>query len=145
MHIDHFACDECQQAKSSGPGHGLLPNQDIAGAPWEEVAVDLIGPWPVATPHDTVEFFALTCIDTTTNLVEIAHIFKKSSDHVATPFEHTWLSRYPKPIHIIHDNGGEFTGFAFQHLLQLLNIKPVPTTNKNPPFASECIRLMQLC
>ncbi len=89
MHIEHFACDIRQQAKPSGPGHGILPDWDIAGAPWEEVAVDVIGPW---------QFFALTCIDTTTNLVKIARIFEKSSDHVATCFEHTWLSWYPKPM-----------------------------------------------
>ncbi len=123
---------KCQQAKPSGPGHGLLPGQDIAGAPWEEIAVDLIGPWSASTPHGTVGFFALTCIDTITNLVKIAQIFEKSSYHVATRFEHTWLSQYPKPMQVIHDNGAEFTRFAFQHLLRLLNIKPVPTTNKNP-------------
>ncbi len=89
MHIEHFARDKCQQAKPYSPGHGSLPNRDIAGAPWEEVAVDLIGPWPASTPYGTVEFFALMCIDTTTNLVKIAQIFEKSSNRVATCFEHT--------------------------------------------------------
>ena len=143
MHIERFACDICQRVKPSGPGHGLLPDRDIAGAPWEEVAVDLIGPWPASTPHGTVEFFALTCIDTTTNLVEVARIFDKTSDHVATRFEHTWLSRYPKPMRVIHDNGGEFQGFAFQNLLRLWHIKPVPTTNKNPQSNAICERMHQ--
>ncbi len=89
MHIERFACEKCQQAKPSGSGHGLLPNWDIASAPWEEVLVDLNGQWPASTPHGTVEFFTLTCINTTTNLVKIAQIFKKSSDHVAIHFEHT--------------------------------------------------------
>ncbi len=102
MHIERFACDTYQQAKPSGPSHGLLPDCNIAGAPWEEVALDLIGPWPSSTPHGPVEFFALTCIDTTTNLVTVAQIFKKSSNHVATHFEHTWLSWYPKPMQVIH-------------------------------------------
>ncbi len=117
MHIESLACNKYQQAKPSGPGQGLLPNWDIAGAPLEEVAVDLIGPWPASTPHGPVEFFALTCIDTITNLVKIAQIFENSSDHVATHFERTWLSQLPKPMQVIHDNGGKFTGFAFQHLL----------------------------
>ncbi len=82
MHIERFACDKCQRAKPSGPSHGLIPNWDIVGAPWEEVAVDLISPLAASTPHATVEFYALTCIDTTTNLIEIEWIFKKSSDHV---------------------------------------------------------------
>ncbi len=64
-------CDKCQYAKPSGPGHDLLLNYGNAGAPWDEVAVDLIGPWPVSTSHDVVEFFALTSIDTTTNHVDI--------------------------------------------------------------------------
>ncbi len=55
----------------SSPSHGLLPDQDIAGAPWEETAVDLTGPWPASTSHGTVEFFTLICSDTTTNLVKI--------------------------------------------------------------------------
>ncbi len=107
---------------------------------WYDIifAVDFIGPWPPSTPHGTMEFFALTCINTTTNLVEIAQIFEKSSDHVSTCFEHTWLYRYPKPMQIICDNGGKFTGFAFQHLLQLLNIKPVLTTNTNPQANAIC-------
>ncbi len=90
-----------------------------------------------------MEFFALTCIFTTTNLVEVAHIFDKTSDHVATRFEHTWLSRYPKPMRVIHDNGGEFQGFAFQNPLELCNITPVPTTNKNPQSKSICEQMYQ--
>ncbi len=95
MHIERFAFDKCKQAKPSGPGHSLLPDWDIAGAPWEEVAVDLIGPWPASTPHGIVEFFTLTCIDTTTNLAKITQIIDKTSNHVATQFEHTWFYRYP--------------------------------------------------
>ncbi len=44
MHIEPFACDECQHAKSSGPNHGLLPDQDFVVSPWKEVAVNLIDP-----------------------------------------------------------------------------------------------------
>ncbi len=53
--------------------------------------IDLINPWLASTPHVIVELFALTCIYTTTNIVKIAWIFNKSSNHVATCFEHNWL------------------------------------------------------
>ncbi|KAL7454316.1 hypothetical protein ACHAXS_000326 [Conticribra weissflogii] len=105
--------------------------------------VDLIGPWPESTTHGTVEFFALTYIDTTTTLVKVARIFEKSINHVATRFEHTWLSGYPRPMQVIHDNGGEFAGFTFQHLLRILNIKQVPTTNKNPKTNAICEQMHQ--
>ncbi len=53
------------------------------------------------------------------------------SQHVATCWQQFQLSSwYPWPMQVIHENGGEFTGFAFQQILHLLNIKPVPTTNK---------------
>ncbi len=39
---------------------GLLPEHDLANTLWYKVAVNLIGPWT-----------ALTCIDTTTNFVEL--------------------------------------------------------------------------
>ncbi len=41
-------------------------------------------------------------------------------------------------MQVIHDNGGEITGFAFQQLLRLLNIKSVPTTTKNPQAHAIC-------
>ncbi len=116
IHVEHFACDKCQHAKPSGHSHSLLSDQDIAGAPWEEVADDLIGPWPVSTLHAIMESFALTCIDSTTNLIKISCIFKKSNIHIATYFEHTWF--YSWPMQVIHDNGGEFIGF-FQQMSQL--------------------------
>ncbi len=46
-------------------------------------------------------------------------------------------------MQVIHDNGGKFTGFAFQHLLQLLKNKPVPTTNKNPQANAICKQMYQ--
>ncbi len=83
------------------------------------------------------------CTDTTTNLVEIARIFEKSSNHIAACFEHTWLSQYPKSMQVIHDNEREFTGFVIQQLLWLLNIKLVPTTNKNPQANAICNHMHQ--
>ncbi len=54
----------------------LTSNQNIACAWWAEVTVDFIGPWPASIPHNDIQFFALTCINTTTNLVELAKIVK---------------------------------------------------------------------
>ncbi len=88
MHLEQFMCDECQCTKLTGPGHSLLPDWDVAGAPWEEVAVDLVVSWHVITSDGDVEFFALKCNDTTTNLVKLTRIFEKSSNHVASCFEH---------------------------------------------------------
>jgi hypothetical protein len=50
-------------------------------APWEEVAIDLIGPWKVKVNGQQVEFDELTCIDTASNLVELIRIDNKTAKH----------------------------------------------------------------
>ena len=62
---------------------------------WEEVAVDLIGPWTVKIRGKTTQkVFALIIIDTTSNLVELVQIDNKSSENIARSFYNTWLARY---------------------------------------------------
>jgi hypothetical protein len=45
--IDRLKCKDSQKYKLGGRGYGLLPKQEVRTAPWEEVAIDLIGPWKV--------------------------------------------------------------------------------------------------
>jgi hypothetical protein len=105
-------CDSCQKQKLVGKGYGHMAPQEAAAHPWQDVAVDLVGPWTLTIiggyGH---KFMALTIIDMVTNLVELVRLDNKTSEHVAMHFENTWLSRYPKLLHCIHDQGGEFTGF----------------------------------
>ena len=90
--IDKYRCEHCQRHKLSGRGYGLLPEREMRIAPWEEVAVDLIGPWIIKVNGRLVEFNALACIDTATNLVELVRIDEKTSQHVTEKFKQTWLA-----------------------------------------------------
>lgn len=98
-HCQRFVCNiNCTQYKNQGRGYGHLPPRNATATPWDEVAVNLIGPWQIDNPNDPAkpfEFKALTCIDPVTNLVEIVRIQNKTSRHVSQMFENTWLSRYP--------------------------------------------------
>jgi len=49
-----------------------------------------------------------------------------------------WLARYPKPTSCVFDQGGEFTGWAFQHMLEENDIQCRPTTAKNPQANAIC-------
>ena len=71
--IKKFRCKTCLIHKLSGKGYGLSPERDMRIAPWEEVAIDLIRPWKVKVHRKMVEFNALTCIDTASNLVTRIH------------------------------------------------------------------------
>lgn len=131
--IADLECDICQQHKVGSRGFGKLPPRDVRAAPWEQVDVDLIGPWKISL-HDgrSFEFSALTSIDRVTGLPEIIRIEDKTSFHISKKFEESWLSRYPRPMVCCHDNGGEFNGWEFQFLLSRLGIRDVPTTSRNP-------------
>ena len=137
-------CDTCQKYKLPGRGYGEAPPRQAHVAPWYEIAVDLIGPWKISIPgNQELEFRALTTIDTVSNLPELIRINNKTSEHVAQQFENSWLSRYPRPIHIIYDQGTEFTGYPFQRLLRQYGIRRHPTTAKNPQANAICERLHQ--
>ena len=136
-------CVTCQTYKNTLRGYGHLPTKEITFKPWFNVAVDLIGPWNIKVGQQLFTLDALTMIDTDTNLTEACTIQQKTSQHVAMRFENTWLSRYPKPMRCIHDNGGEFIGHPFQQMLHLHNITDVPTTIKNPQANAICERMHQ--
>lgn len=140
---ENFLCDICQREKLPGAGYGFLPERELNAEPWTEVAVDLIGPWKIEVNGQEVELNALTCIDTTTNLVELTRIDDKSATHIRDKFTQAWLCRYPFPQRCVHDNGKEFTGYEFQRRLQILGIKDVPTTSRNPQANSVCERMHQ--
>jgi hypothetical protein len=134
-------CDTCQKCKITAvKRYGKIPlpaNNKLT--PWEEVHVDLIGPWDVrynstAEPgKSTIEkIHALTAIDKATGWPEFSALLNKTSYHVSILFDSTWLCRYPRPARVVYDNGTEFVGQDFQELLQSYGIKPVPTTVRNP-------------
>ncbi len=140
---DNLNCDFCQRNKLDGKGYGFLPECKVRSIPFEECAVDLIGPWIVQVPGTPHQFEALTAIDTVINLVEIVRIDSKDSDHIARKFAQCWLTRYPWPQRCIHDPGGEFTGPEFQTLLQDCQIGDVCSTAKTPQSNAVCKRMHQ--
>jgi len=137
------SCEVCQKTKPPWKGYGHLAPREAHVAPWREVAIDLIGPWEMQMHDYTLSFRALTIIDTVTNYCEVVRITNKKSTYIGQMFENTWLSRYPRPMHCIFDQGGEFIGAGFQAVLHRHGIHPHPTTSKNPQANAICERLHQ--
>lgn len=76
---------------------------------------------------------AITTVDPFLGIVEIRRLKNNTCAHACTKFyEIMWLSRYPRPLCCIHDNGSEFIGQEFQDLLKYYGIQSVSTTVKNP-------------
>ena len=89
--VDNFRCHACQKHKLHVTGYGLLPEKELKSVPFEEVAVDLTGPWTAQIRGRPYTFNALTIIYTVTNLVEMVRIDKKTSKHVARKYDQVWL------------------------------------------------------
>src|SRR6056297_3654924 len=134
-------CDTCQRQKQVLQGHGQTAPCKAHTHPWRDVAVDLIGPWTLSINNQKVQFTALTAIDTVTGLVKLQSLENKTSAHVARQFENCCLSRYPRPLNCIHNQGGEFTGYSFQQLLHRHNIHSCAITAKNPQANAICERM----
>ena len=92
----------------------------------------MIGPWKVVINKFEYQFRAVTCIDAVINLPEVIPMDKAKSKTVANAFEDKWLSRYPRPMRYIHDNGNEFLGPEFEQMLARNSIESILTTVKNP-------------
>jgi transposase InsO family protein len=142
-YIDNFNCEFCQRNQLDGRGYGLLPEREVRSIPFEECAVDLIGPWIVQVRGNPYEFSALTAIDTVTNLVELIRVDDKYSETIARKYAQCWFSCYPWPQRCVHDPGTEFTGPEFQTLLENCHIKDVCTSAKNPQANAVCERMHQ--
>jgi transposase InsO family protein len=54
-----------------------------------------------------------------------------------------WLSRYPRPMRCIHDQGTEFQGSQFRLVLENNGIEDVSITIKNPQANAICERVHQ--
>ena len=135
--------------------------------PWRTVHTDLIGPYSITAkqiqPEGKIKevelkLTAMTMVDPATGWFEIAEVpyyniddvkydkedyLDKSSARISRIFNHTWLSRYPRPAEIIFDNGSEFK-MHFMTLLKDFEIKPKPTTVENPQGNSPVERIHQV-
>jgi len=137
-----LTCDYCQRYKAPGQGYGHVPPREDTARPWEEVAVDCVGPWTITLSNgQQVKVHALTIIDVCTTLAECIRIEEKTAQHQAVLFVNHWLSRYPRPLRVIHDQGTEFVGLDFQSMLVAHGIQAVPTSVRNPQANAVCERL----
>ena len=140
-------CSDCQRFKTTGIGYGHLAARETNVAPWFEVAIDTIGPWeiPIQRGNNALcKFYALTIIDTVTNLAELIRVPNTSARAAAAAFETGWLLRYPRPVRLIHDQGTEFMGEDFQALLRQWGIRDTLIGVRNPQANAVCERMHQV-
>lgn len=125
-------CDACQRNKTHRPNYGKLPEPiPSSNIAWDCVAVDCVGPWAVTTRTQELTFRALTIIDMHTRWFEMVTVPDFKAETISLAFDRTWLSRYPRPAAVIHDQGTEFSK-EFRELCESYGIKQRIITVRNP-------------
>jgi hypothetical protein len=139
------SCKSCQVNKKRTQKYGHLPSKIVISTPWEELCVDLVGPYTLnGKEGSSIDFMALTMIDPASSWFEIVElptitrlmtrtvnckeklieekIFDKSSDRISRLVNKIWLCRYPRCRYLIYDNGSEFK-LHFETLCDSYGIK----------------------
>ena len=129
QHID--ACDVCTKNKRGGRICGHTAPRDASVSPWQQAHCDSIGPWKIDLRARTLTFHAMTMIDACTNLVEIKHALTTTSEENAAAVENGWLSRCPRPLKIVTDQGPEF-GSEFTEMCNANGVTHGTSTSRNP-------------
>ena len=124
---------------TASKSYGKLPVTTLNHiSPWATVHTDMVRPWKVQFRLSkteqilTKEIKELIIVDRATACPEFEAAKRFTSACITEHFDSGWLCRYPRPVTVIRDNGGEFTDNEFQELLQSYGIEAVPTTVKKP-------------
>jgi hypothetical protein len=110
-------------AKLAGQGYGLLTKLEVRIAPWEEVDINLIGPWKVKVNGRQVEFYALTCIDAAWNSVELIRVDNKTAKHIHDKFTQSLFCQYLCPVQCLHDKEVNSSDRTFNSYWQSLALR----------------------
>jgi len=127
-------CPTCQLYKNKKENYGHLPPKEAEVLPWEQVCIDLVGPYTIGNKANSDErtLHCLTMIDPATGWFEIEQIPSKRADEVMSVFENTWLGCYPRPMQVVMDRGTEFQAEVANSLVNDYGITRKLITTRNP-------------
>ncbi len=118
-------CQSCAMTKR-GHGRGRAPLiQELAGAPFQRVTFDVIGPLPIT---ETGKQFILVLVDYYTKWVEAYDLVDHKATTVADTITCNWIARLGVPLRLHCDNAQEFRGHVLKEVKELLGVKRKFTT-----------------
>ena len=133
MYMDVFnfckSCTTCQQAKGKTCTQRAPLSHITAGAPFEIVAMDIMGP---LTTTNAGKSYILVVIDYYTKWIEIFALSNIQARTVATCIFNNVIARYGTPEQIHTDQGSQFESLLFKELCTLLQIHKSRTTPYHP-------------
>ncbi|GBN91988.1 Retrovirus-related Pol polyprotein from transposon 412 [Araneus ventricosus] len=125
-------CRECHACGArKGPKtrtKGRLQRYNV-GAPFERMALDILGPFPVTTKGNR---YVLVLMDYFTKWPEAIPIPDQEASTVAEELVRSWISCYGVPMILHSDQGTNFNSALFTKLCELLGILKTRTTALHP-------------
>ena len=145
-------CPTCQMTKPSNKNYGHLPAKTAETTPWEQLCVDLVGPYkiPINSSNKAwkkkkfLELWCVTMIDPATSWFEMVEIDNKTPINIVNIVEIAWLNRYPRPKIITFDGGNEFKADFNKIVREEFNLETKPASVHNPQGNSVLERIHQV-
>lgn len=99
------------------------------GAPFERIAIDILGPLPRSSDGNK---YMLVAMDYFTKWPEAYSIPDQEAATVAEVLVQHWVSRFGTPLQIHSDQGTNFTSALFKEICHLLGVEKTRTTPLHP-------------
>ena len=122
-------CNVCNSRKGPTTRKQLNMRQFNVGAPFERLAIDILGPLPV-TPRGNK--YMVVVMDYFTKWPEAIPIKNQEALTVAEALLENVISRFGVPIELHSDQGRNFESELFSTLMRILGINKTRTTPLHP-------------
>ena len=122
------SCERCQRADKTGPRRMQMQEREVVTIPSERVAIDLVGPFPVARGGFR---YLLTYLDMATRWPEAIPL-RKTTTRIVIEQLTKIFSRCGFPTTIISDNGPQFVAKSFEKWLREKGIAHVRASPYHP-------------
>ena len=122
-------CHICGETKPQSIRHKSAIQQKVSGAPFERVAVDLMGPFECTENENQ---YIMVIQDYFTKWVIAEPLANKTAITVADSVFTRWVSQYGCPDQLHSDQGREFTAALFTKMCSILRIDKTFTSAYRP-------------
>ncbi len=122
------SCEQCQRNNKTGQKKALMIERPILSQPFEQIALDLVGPLPQGRGGARFILTAACMATRWPDAIPLKSITAKSVAEAAIQI----FSRMGLPYQILTDRGSQFTGALAKQLASLLGIEKLHTTAYHP-------------
>ena len=127
MHI--HCCLECQADKTPNKTPKAPMGHVTAGAPWDILAIDCTGPFPVTKRGNR---YIMVVTDHFSKYAEAIPVPDQTAEECATRLLNDVIAHWGTPLSVHTDQGGAFESKLFKELCSLMQIRKTRTSARNP-------------